>query len=385
MNKESGTKMKGSVVDWNEIREEFPVCKKIVYLNPAGGSPASRSAAAEGKRYYDEMLEQGDTCWNDWLARTGEVRGKLARFINADKSEIAFTSNTSHGMNLVAQIVGNEGTVLTMRDEFPSSTVPWLNQGMKMVFVEPQKGAYPLSLISKQLSPDVKILVSSYVQYCTGFRQDIFRLGEFCREHNLIFVLNATQAMGIFPVDVQKCHIDFLVFTGLKWLTSGYGSGGLYVNRKWLEGPLPFAGWRSPENPGLMDNQNLALKKEASVLEAGTPSFPTIFALGGALDLFNRIGQAEIQDRVLYLTRYLRSKLENLNLSIVSPGAEEQLSGITVIRMQNPQGLVQKLKERGIFVAARGEGIRISVSFFNNEEDISRLATELEGLIQIQE
>jgi cysteine desulfurase / selenocysteine lyase len=59
-------------------------------------------------------------------------------------------------------------------------------------------------------------------------------LGNFCMENNLIFVVNATQALGIFPVDVKKCNIDFLVFTGLKWATAGYGIGGLYVNKKWL-------------------------------------------------------------------------------------------------------------------------------------------------------
>jgi cysteine desulfurase / selenocysteine lyase len=80
-------------------------------------------------------------------------------------------------------------------------------------------------------------------------------LGNFCKENNLIFVVNATQALGIFPVDVKKCNIDFLVFTGLKWATAGYGIGGLYVNKKWLSPEnFPFAGWRSVEAPGKMDN-----------------------------------------------------------------------------------------------------------------------------------
>jgi selenocysteine lyase/cysteine desulfurase len=240
---------------------------------------------------------------------------------------------------------------------------------------------YSLDGIEKALTPDVKILVSSYVQYRTGFRQDLEKLGAFCKERNLIFVVNATQALGIFPVDVRKCHIDFLVFTGLKWLTTGYGIGGLFVNRKWLGGSLPSAGWRSAVNPGLMDNQLLDLKHEASVLEAGSPHFPTVFALGGALDLFNRIGKEEIQERVIALTKILRGELAKLNLKIVSPAEEDQLSGITVIKMENPGILVKLLREKGIFVSARGEGIRISVSFFNNEEDLHSLTAALRELI----
>jgi cysteine desulfurase / selenocysteine lyase len=369
------------MVNWNEIREEFPVCKKLVYLNPAGGSPVSKSAAGEAVRYYNEMLENGDTCWDEWLIRTEGVRLKLAEFINAGKEEIAFTTNTSHGMNHVVQILKGSGSVLTMRDEFPSSTFPWLNQGIDVCFAEPENGVYSLNSIEKAITPEVKILVSSYVQYRTGFRQDLEKLGAFCKEKNLIFVVNATQALGIFPVDVRKCNIDFLVFTGLKWLTTGYGIGGLFVNRKWLGRSLPSAGWRSAVNPGLMDNQLLDLKHEASVLEAGSPHFPTVFALGGALDLFNRIGKAEIQHRVISLTKTLRGELEKLNLKIVSPSGENQLSGITVIKMENPGVLVKALREKGIFVSARGEGIRVSVSFFNNEEDINSLTAALKELL----
>jgi cysteine desulfurase / selenocysteine lyase len=370
-----------SMTNWNEIRDEFPVCKKMVYLNPAGGSPVSKSAAGEAVRFYNEMLENGDTCWDEWLIRTEGVREKLANFINAGKDEIAFTTNTSHGMNHVVQILKGHGSVLTMRDEFPSSTFPWLNQGVEVLFVEPEKGVYSLDRIEKALTPEVKILVSSYVQYRTGFRQDLEKLGAFCRERNLIFVVNATQALGIFPVDVRKCNIDFLVFTGLKWLTTGYGIGGLFVNRKWLDRSLPYAGWRSAVNPGLMDNQLLDLKHEASVLEAGSPHFPTVFALGGALDLFNRIGKEEIQSRVISLTKILRRELEGLSLKIVSPSGENQLSGITVIKMDTPGILVKALREKGIFVSARGEGIRVSVSFFNNEEDIHSLISALRELL----
>jgi cysteine desulfurase / selenocysteine lyase len=141
------------MVDWNKVREEFPVCKKYVYLNPAGGSPVSLSAANEGKRFYDEMLGFGDTYWETWLERTEKVRTSLAEFIGAKREEIGFTTNTSHGMNLVAQFLKNQGTVLTMRDEFPSTTVPWLNQKTNIRFVEPVNYSFPVSAIKKALTP----------------------------------------------------------------------------------------------------------------------------------------------------------------------------------------------------------------------------------------
>ena len=371
------------MVDWNKVRDEFPVCKRYVYLNPAGGSPVSMSAATEGKRFYDEMLEFGDTYWETWLERTEKVRTQLAEFIGAGRDEIGFTTNTSHGMNLVAQFLKGKGTVLTMRDEFPSTTFPWLNQKAEIKFIEPENNAYPIETIKKALTPDVKILVTSYVQYKTGFRQDLEALGNLCRENNLIFVVNATQALGIFPVDVKKCHIDFLMFTGLKWATAGYGIGGLYVNKKWLSPDnFPFAGWRSVETPGKMDNTALDLKNEASVIESGCPHFPNIFALGGALSMFNRIGAENVMNRVLYLNHLIEGKIRNLGIDVIVQPEDKNRSGILIAKIPEPKFVVDELLKKNIIVSARGEGVRISASIFNNEDDIEKLSAELANLLK---
>ena len=370
------------MVDWNKVREEFPVCKKYVYLNPAGGSPVSLSAANEGKRFYDEMLENGDTYWETWLERTEKVRSQLASFIGAEREEIGFTTNTSHGMNLVAQFLRDKGTVLTMRDEFPSTTFPWINQKTELKFVEPTNYGYTIESIKKAVTSNVKILITSYVQYCTGFRQDLEAIGNFCRENNLVFVVNATQALGIFPVNVKKCNIDFLMFTGLKWATAGYGIGGLYVNKKWLSPDnFPFAGWRSVQEPGKMDNLFLDLKNEASVIESGCPHFPNIFALGGALEMFTKIGAENIEKRVLFLNRLIEEKLKELKIELIVQKEDKHRSGILIAKISNPKFIVSELMKKNIIVSARGGGVRISASIFNNEQDVDRLVTELKRIL----
>ena len=370
------------MTDWNKVREEFPVCKKYVYLNPAGGSPVSLSAATEGKRFYDEMLEFGDTYWETWLERTEKVRSDLAAFIGASREEIGFTTNTSHGMNLVAQMLKDKGTVLTMREEFPSTTFPWLNQKTEIKFVEPTNYGYSIEDIKKAITPDVKILITSYVQYCTGFRQDLEELGAFCKENNLIFVVNATQALGIFPVNVKQCNIDFLMFTGLKWATAGYGIGGLYVNKKWLAADnFPFAGWRSVQTPGKMDNLDLDLKNEASVIESGCPHFPNIFALGGALKMFALIGAENVMNRVLFLNRLIEEKLRSLGIELIVQKEDIHRSGILIAKIPNPKVVVDELFKKNIIVSARGEGMRISASIFNNEDDVEKMIIELKSIM----
>jgi cysteine desulfurase / selenocysteine lyase len=358
-------------MNWNEIRKQFPVLEKFIYLNPAGGSPMSLAAAVAGKRYFDEMVAEGDVPYDRWMERTEEVRRKVSALIHASPESIAFTLNTSSAMNLIALTLKGKGEVLTMRDEFPSSTIPWMHGGFPVRFVEPVGHAYPVGHIESQITPETKIVVSSAVQYCTGFRQDLPALGEMCRRHNLIFVVNATQAIGVMPIDVQEAGIDFMAFSGLKWTTSGYGAGVVYISEKMLQlYTLPIAGWQSVAAPNLMDNTCREILPEARILEAGCPHFPSVFALGGALSLIESAGPVNIHRRIIELNRTLQDRISSLGLPAITFAEEKHMSGITIIKTANARAIRDRMAQKNIIVAARGEGIRVSVSFFNNEEDI---------------
>jgi cysteine desulfurase/selenocysteine lyase len=370
------------MIDWNEVRSYFPVTKKFVYLNPAGGSPMPIQAANEGKRFYDEMLAGGDSFWDEWLERMEQTRAKVADLINAEPAEVGFAQNTSHAMSIVASMLKNEGEVITMHDEFPSSTYPWLQNGVKLHFVKPVNGIYRQEEIEQLITPMTRILVSSYVQYNTGFRQDMEALGHFCKKNNLIFVINATQGMGSMPIDVRKFQADFLVFTGLKWTFAGYGVGGVYINKKWFDKlNFPAAGWRSAKEPELMNNQVLDIKKNASEVELGCMNFPNIFALGGGLDLLKSIGQNIVFERIMELNNYIEKRFDEEKIPIASIRDIKYRSGITIIKNDNATEIVKKLYLKKIFVSARGEGIRISVHIFNNYEDIEKLIAELKAIL----
>jgi len=367
--------------DWAAVRALFPALKKYTFLNAAGGAPLARPVAEAGALYYKEALAHGDAYWDNWLARMEAARRGLARFINASPEEVAFTLNTSHGMSLVAGALKGRGTVLTMRDEFPSSTLAWLNAGYKVRFVEPENGRYPVANIEKCLTRDVKILVTSYVEYRTGFRQDLAAVGRLCRRRGLVYVVNATQALGAMPVDVKKAGMDFMVFSCFKWTMAGYGAAGLFASRKQLGlVKFPQAGWRSVPAPEDMDNEAVKMKKAASAVEAGCMHFPSIFALGAAIDLLSGLGARGIQARILELGAYLAAGLERIGASTSTPLDPACRSGITIIKAKDPAGAVDKLAKMGIMTAARGGGIRVSIHFYNNRADIDRLLT---GLVKL--
>ena len=369
-------------MDWSQIRALFPAAERYTYLNTAAAPPLSLLAAREGKRYYDEMAEHGDVRWESWLCQAEQIREKLANFINADARGVAFTYSTSHGMNLIAGILDHCGDVLCPADEFPSCTLPWLQQRYRVDFVcSRDRGVIDLDDIQKSITANIRVLVISFVQFATGFRQDLVALGRLCRERNLIFVVDATQGIGVFSIDVVNSGIDFLVFSGYKWAQAGYGVGGLYLAPRFLSPTsFPGAGWWSARDPEAVVNDRLDLKQTAAALEVGCPHFAGIFALGGALTLFEEIGKLRIEERIHELTDYLHHRLEAERFNIASPLKREQRSGITIVEIHNAPDIVKCLAEKNIIVSARGKGLRVSVHIFNNFDDIDRLIVGLREL-----
>lgn len=354
---------------WDSIRSDFPITEKCIYLDHAAGSPIAHPVREQILRYYRENSEGADFAWTKWIARREEARRKVAQFIGADPSEIAFIHSTSEGMNLVAELLAGEGAVLTNESEFPSSTLPWIWRKAKIVWQKPENGKIPLEKLKTLLSPKIKTIVTSFVQYATGFRQDLEGLGKIKGDRYL--VINATQGFGAFPIDVRKWKADFLVTNSYKWLMAGYGGGVLYIRKKWLARFKPRSiGWRSMKNPEVMDNRLLDLKVDASRYESGCPDFSTIFGVGAAAEYLAGIGMGKIQKRILELTDFAIRGLEEKGFKVVSPKEAGHRSGIVVFEAKDAARICRRLAGEKIYVSPRGAGIRIAPHFYNSFEEI---------------
>lgn len=371
------------MTNWNYIRKQFPITKKYAYLDSASASPLSIEIAEEGKRFYNEILDYGDICWEKWLNEVEIIREKISKSINADKSEICFTQSTSDGMNIIGEILSCNDEIITMEEEFPTSTFPFMNKHFKIRFVKPQKSVYSLDDINNAINDKTKILITSHVQASTGFRQDLTALGNLCKKKGLVFIVDPTQSYGVYPIDVKKDNIDFLVFNSYKWIIGGYGIGVLYINKNRVnKQKIPHVGWKSVKHPELNDNKRLDLKNNASVLESGSPQFPCIFTLGKAIDYLNKIGINNIQDRINELNNYLEIQLKQINLQVVSPLDKKHRSGISIVKINNPAKIAKLLHKKNIIVSAKKSGLRVSLHVYNNKEDINKFVLELSKLVK---
>ena len=366
------------MINWADVRAKFPVTKRSVYLNTAAAGPLAESTASAGASYYEQMRNDGDVHWDEWLARREEVRATVAAFINAEPDEIGFTGNTSSGMNLIVDALEKHGEVISCDLEFPVTTITWMHRRIPVHLVKSVEGVVRADDVRAAMNMRTGIISMSYVQYSNGFRSDLEELGSIKGAHAL--VVNASQAAGAFEIDVKRMKIDALCTTGHKWMLSGYGSGFVYISKEIQAESVPREiGWLSVQDPYGGVNNEVHLRQDLSArAELGCPNFAGIFSMGASIELMQSIGMANIEARALELNRTLTSKLNEIGWKVLSPlGNENFRSAETLVAAQKPAQVVSQLAEQKIFVTEKPEGFRVATDFFNDESDIEALLTGL--------
>jgi len=362
------------MTNWEEIRKQFPVTDTTAYLNTAAAGPLAHRVAAAATTYYQQMMGGGDVHWDDWLARREIVRARVAEFINAEPDEIALTTNTSSGMNVIIDALEDRGEVISCDLEFPVSTLPWMNRRIPVHLVKAVAGEVRHDDLVHAMTDRTGVISLSHVQFSNGFRFDLEQLGQIKKHHAL--VINGSQSLGAFQIDVKRMKIDALCATGHKWLLSGYGSGFVFLSSELQTRSRPRAiGWLSVEDPYAMRNDEIHLRHDAAArAELGCPHFAGMFALGAAVEFMMEIGSAEIQQRVLWLNRYLTGRLSEAGWKVLSPISDDSArSSQTLVAVDDPAALVARLAQRGVIVTEKPQGIRVATDFFNDQSDIDRL------------
>ena len=362
------------MINWADVRAKFPVTSRSVYLNTAAAGPLAESTAKAGRHYYEQMMNDGDVHWDAWLARCEDVRRQVAAFINAEPDEIGFTTNTSSGMNLIVDALENHGEVISCDLEFPVTTIPWMHRRIPVHFVKSAGGVVRPEDVRAAMNTRSGVISMSYVQFSNGYRSDLEELATVKANHAL--VVNASQAAGVFEIDVKRMKIDALCATGHKWMRSGYGSGFVYLSRELQDASRQRTiGWLSVHDPYGMRNDEVHLRHDvASRAELGCLHFAGVFALGASIELMQSIGMGNIQTRALEVNRVLTSRLEESGWKVLSPLDDEQFrSAETLVAADDPVRVISHLTKQNILVTEKPHGFRVATDFFNNEDDIESL------------
>lgn len=386
-----------------QVRALFPATQRASYLNAAAASPIATTVNRAIVDHYREGMEWGDVDFEAWLKRKDEIRVRFGKLIGARAEDVAFLGSTSLGFDVVARMLLGQGVreVVTLAGEFPSTTLPLMNRGLRLRIVKPRgDGAYSLEDIDAAIGPKSGALVASAVQYSSGFRLDLKGAKKLCRARGMFLAVNAAQALGQVPIDVTAGGIDFLCATSHKWMMGGYGVGVFYARRALFgrEGAMPLASWLSVRNPMAMDNLAGAqvrkrrgyletggrpprFRRSGSALEIGSAAFGPIFGFGEALAILEGVGLLGIQKHNARLQVMLREGLRQRGFVPNAPDDPRVSSGICVVPVRgDAEAAVRELGRKGVVVTPRGGGVRISTHIFNTEEDLEQLFWALDKM-----
>ncbi len=321
--------------------EEFPVTRECAYLNHAGCGPLPRRGVERMQALADLVSRTGDRRWLERNAEIDRVRGLAARLLGARQPhEIAFVENTSGGLSLVAGgIDWRPGDrIVSAALEFPSNVYPWMQlaaRGVDLVQIPERDGRIDNDELLAALDERTRMVALSWVQYGSGFRSDLARIGAACRERGILFVVDGIQGMGALEIDVERDGIDVCAGSSHKWLLGPEGVGLLYVSDRVLEQVRPIrSGWRSMRKTFDWTDLELTFATGARRFESGTLNAYGITALGGALEIFLEIGARDLERRVLTLADRAADGLAALGFQVVSSRQPGETSGIVAAVMR---------------------------------------------------
>jgi len=357
-------------------------------MNHATISPLSSLVVDELHNYLYVRSETEIENYFSFLKIVNSAKNRLASLINTTPDRLAFVDNTSNGLNVLAQAVDwKSGDRLILNDiEFPSNIYPFLNlkqYGVEADFVKSGNGIIKFEDIEKAVTPKTRLISISHVQFLSGYRSDIARIGELCRSKGIIFCVDSIQALGAMREDVERMKIDFLASGTQKWLMSMQGLAFIFVAKELQEKLNPkFVGWTSVEDAWNLLDYKLALREDATRFQNGTVNAIGIAALNVTLGFMESMGHDNIEKTILDNSEYFINKLSESGITPILKGGEREiLSGIVSFHSDKAEEIYEKLKQRNIIGAVRGDVVRFSPHFYNTKEEIDSVVSALKEIL----
>jgi cysteine desulfurase/selenocysteine lyase len=364
----------------SESRKYFPFLNNgMIYMNHAAVSPLSTPVVEEVEKYLHLKSRSEIENYKDYLKLMAETKAELGELINCKPERIAFVDNTSNGLNILAQgLDWRTGDRIILNDlEFPSNVYPFLNlkkYGVEIDFVKSEDGAVKLEDIERVVTENTRLLSISYVQFLTGYRADLDRIGDLCRDRRIIFCVDSIQGLGAVTLDVQKSKIDFLANGCQKWLMALEGLGFIYLSEELQERINPrYVGWTSVASSWNLLDYKLILKKNADRFQNGTMSAIGIVALNASLKFLKSFEYKRIENVILENAEYFINSISEIGINPILKNTDRQyLAGIISFKADNSQIIFETLLKENIVGAVREGIVRFSPHFYNTREEIDK-------------
>jgi isopenicillin-N epimerase len=364
------------------VRQQLLLDKNIVYMNTGSLGPSPRLVVDKVSDVMHQLERNPVTeNWGPLGKEMEAVRGKAAKFFNADVDEIILTRNTTEGLSLIGSSLKlNKGDeILTTNHEHGGGEVG-LNYMAEKNGATIRKITMPLAAESKEqilqviqnsISSKTKVLLLSHVVTITGMRMPLAEVAKITRDKGILFIVDGAQAPGMLAIDVKQLGADVYATSGHKWLLGPKETGIVYINKD-IQGRI---------SPVFLASGNASYSASS-----GTRNVANFIGLGEAFTWHELINKVKIEVRVLELSAYCRELLTEIKgIEIISPADKSLMSALVSVR-------VLKGKNRDIYTAMKKDNIvikvlpkynalRFSMHMFTTRDDIKKLVEQLDILL----
>ncbi|SNY90448.1 Selenocysteine lyase/Cysteine desulfurase [Cohaesibacter sp. ES.047] len=389
-------------MDIKKIRAETPGIAHGIHLLACGSALAPRPVVDAVMSYLDlEARIGGYEAHAQEAQMLDATYGSVARLIGAKPHEIAILENATVAwcQAFYALPLKKGDRIITCQAEYAANYVAYLHrqktEGIEIDIVpNDETGALDLTALETMITERTALISITWVPTNGGLVNPAVGVGAIAKKHGIPYLLDACQAVGQMPVDVEALQCDFLSATGRKFLRGPRGTGFLYIRETWLESlePASLDHFSAP----LVDSSRYAVRADARRFETWENSYALRAGLKVACDYAMDIGLDAIQQRAWMLAADLREKLVELpGCSIMDLGAEKCAIVSFTIDGLDPQFAVNSLREKGIAIGMTNQAsslldaerrnlpvmLRISPHYYNNESDLDACFAALEELV----
>jgi cysteine desulfurase / selenocysteine lyase len=362
---------------WERYAHFFPVRDHLIYLNHAAVAPLCKPAADAMRNLADDCMEFGSLHYDQWLAAYEGLRVATAKLVGAERPEIALVKNTSEGIATIAMGLDWKpgDRIVGFREEFPANVYPWQQLEEKGVQVTWLSVTDPLDRIDEACR-GARLLAISFVQFLSGYRAPAQAIGEICHRNRCLYLVDAIQGLGAFPIDVRACHIDALAADGHKWLLGPEGCGILYINQALQDRVKPVEfGWTNVAGYADYASRDMTLRPDAGRYECGTLNTIGCFGLRASVEFLLEVGVGEIAPVVQNLGNRIADGVQAKGYEVMGRRTPETGAGIVSFRKPGitDREIVRRLRAEGISAAPRAGWVRTSPHFYISPAEIDRM------------
>jgi cysteine desulfurase/selenocysteine lyase len=374
-------------------QREYPEEPEGIFMNAASWGLVPRSAAEEAASLTLRKGRIGGFQEEELGRIQRRCRSAIALLLGVEASEIALAPNTSFGVNLAAALVsrGRKGRILVSQGEFPANVLPWVAleaRGFTVEVVPTGDDGLPdePEIVRRLDAEDVRVLAVSAVQYASGHKADLSRLGRACRERSVLFCIDAIQALGATPLDAREVHADVVASGGQKWLCAPWGSGFVYVRKELHERfDPPMVSWLSQRGAmRLGDRERYALdwRGDARKFELATLGVQDYLGLARSVEVLLEIGIERILRHIHSVHEPLLDWIDgHPDVTLLTPRDPGQRAGIVSFVTPSTEESANALAEAGVVCGVRAGALRLAPHFYNTPEEMAKVVSVLERTV----